>query len=281
MAKRKPAAKPAPKPEPPPDLSAPVTKPARSVQKSPGWEKERQRSAATQAAKSQAGRDIFADFPAVVDPVRRAKARESLEYFCKTYYPLTFVLPWSKDHLKGIGRIEAAVKNGGLFAYAMPRGSGKTSLAETAVQWAALFGYRTFPVLIGSDESSALELLESIKSELENNDLLAEDFPEVCHSIRRLEGISHRANGQIVARRLLCGECATEWDAWQSTPEGLVSPVRQCPGCEGTDFEVLVADRTHVYWSAKEIVFPTIPGSLSSGAIIATTGITGPSRGMM
>ena len=82
-------------------------------------------------------------------------------------------------------------------------------------------------------------MLESIKSELENNDLLLDDFPEVCYPIRCLEGIYQRASGQL----------------YQGEP-------------------------THIGWTAKEIVLPTIEGSAASGAIIAVAGITGRIRGM-
>ena len=58
---------------------------------------------------------------------------------------------------------------------AMPRGSGKTTLCETACLWALLYGHREFVALIGSDEDHAADMLDSIKSELENNVLLAED----------------------------------------------------------------------------------------------------------
>jgi len=59
---------------------------------------------------------------------------------------------------------------------AMPRGSGKTSLCETACLWAMLYGHRDFVALIGSDEEHAAQMLDSIKAELENNDRLLDDF---------------------------------------------------------------------------------------------------------
>ena len=80
---------------------------------------------------------------------------------------------------------------------AMPRGSGKTSLCETACLWAMLFGHREFVALIGSDEDHAASMLDSIKAELENSEPLLADFPEVCFPIRRLEGIHQRAAGQL------------------------------------------------------------------------------------
>lgn len=159
------------------------------------WQSERERSRAIQAKKSADGRDI-APLPPVVNPDRRAKAADDFEFFCRVYFPLTFNLPWSADHREAITLIETVVRDGGQLAYAMPRGSGKTSLAEAAVLWTSLYGYRQFPLVIGSDAGSALELLESVKKELECNDELLADFPEVCYPIRRLDGIAHRCNGQ-------------------------------------------------------------------------------------
>ena len=87
-------------------------------------------------------------------------------------------MAWSPDHLKVIAKIEQAVLDGGLFAMAMPRGSGKTTICECACIWAVLYGHREFVCLIGSDEGHASDMLDSIKTELEANDLLLEDFEE-------------------------------------------------------------------------------------------------------
>jgi hypothetical protein len=149
------------------------------------------------AAASQSGRDI-APLPKVVDPERRARAAESLEEFCRTYFPETFYLEWSPDHHKVIAKIETAVRQGGLFAVAMPRGEGKTTICERAAIWALIYGYRKFVLIIGASESAAQELADTIKSELEQNDLLFDDFPEVCYPIRKLEGINNRASGQLL-----------------------------------------------------------------------------------
>ncbi len=67
-----------------------------------------------------------------------------------------------------------------LFALAMARGSGKSSIAEVACIWAVLYGHRNFVCLIGSDEGHACDMLDSIKTELDSNELLLADFPEVC-----------------------------------------------------------------------------------------------------
>lgn len=202
------------------------------------YEKLKQRARARNVALAIAGRDI-GEMPAVVNPERKAQAASDFRFFCESYFPLTFSLPWSPDHLKVIAKIEQAVLRGGFFAMAMPRGSGKTTLCECACIWAVFNGHRQFVCLIGSDEGHAMEMLEAIKMELDNNDLLLEDFPEVVYPIQCLDGIANRAGGQLYKE-----------------------------------------ERTHIGWTAREAVLPTIPGSLASGAVIRVAGVTGRIRGM-
>ncbi|MBN1513726.1 MAG: phage terminase large subunit family protein [Phycisphaerae bacterium] len=198
----------------------------------------KERARTRNAALSLAGRDI-GELPAVVNPERKARAERDFRFFCESYLPFTFHLPWSPDHLKVIAKIEQAVLHGGLFAMAMPRGSGKTSICECACIWAVLYGHREFVCLVGSDEGHAMDMLDSMKTELDGNDLLLEDFPEVVYPIQCLDGIANRCSGQIYQ-----------------------------------------GERTHIGWTAREIVLPTMPGSKASGAIIKVAGITGRIRGM-
>ena len=105
--------------------------------------------------------------------------------------------------------------------------------------WALVFGHREFVCLVGSDEGAAGEMLDSIKTELETNDRLEEDFSAVCGPIRAMEGIHQRAAGQLYQ-----------------------------------------GQQTHISWTAREIILPTIPDSPASGGIIRVAGITGRIRGM-
>ena len=210
----------------------------KTTAKADPYETLKDRARARNAALSLAGRDI-GELPTVVDPDRKQRSATDCRYFCEAYFPQTFNLPWSDDHLKVIDKIEEAVLRGGLFAMAMPRGSGKTTICECACIWAVLHGHREFVCLIGSDEGHALDMLDSIKMELEGNDLLLEDYPEVVYPIRALEGIANRCSGQLY---------------------------------EGK--------RTHISWTAKEIVLPTMADSKASGAAIRVAGITGRIRGM-
>ncbi len=79
---------------------------------------------------SKQARDI-GDIPEVVNPGRKAECEKSFRAFCETYFSHTFSLDWSPDHLKAIGKIEQSVLHGGLFALAMPRGSGKALALDT------------------------------------------------------------------------------------------------------------------------------------------------------
>jgi len=145
---------------------------------------------------SAEGRDI-GSLPEVADLARKERGRTDLGFFLKAYFPNEFALSWSDDHLEVIAALEDAVLRGGLKAFAMPRGSGKTTLCERAAIWAAVYGHRPFIVLIGASKTAAVELLETIKGELEDNELLAADFPEVCVPIGTLEGIANRCKGQL------------------------------------------------------------------------------------
>jgi hypothetical protein len=170
--------------------------PGRSQRRAARYDRRRAKTDARDKAASRAGRDI-GDIPPVVNARRRSRARHDFQRFAKTYLPNTFSMPWSDDHLKVIGKIEAAVLHGQLFAFAMPRGSGKTSLVEAAALWSVLFAHRDFVAVVGADENHARKMLDNVWIELETSDLLLADFPEVAVPIRKLERIHQRARGQL------------------------------------------------------------------------------------
>ena len=206
--------------------------------RSDDYDRIKERSRERNAEASAAGRDI-GELPAIVNPRRRKKCERNFQVYCEEYFPNSFALAWSDDHKKVIRKIERSVLEGSLFAVAMPRGSGKTTLAETASIWAHSYGHRRFIALLGSDAKSAEAMLDSIKTEYEVNDLLFEDFPEICYPIRCLEGIVNR--------------------------------------CAGQTFK---GERTHITWTAREVVLPTIAGSKASGAVLRVAGLLGRIRGM-
>jgi len=200
--------------------------------------RHRQKMAARAQTQSALGREL-GRMPAVKDPRRKLAGMRSLRTFCESYFPEVFYLPWSADHLAVIETLERVIIEGGLFALAMPRASGKSALLKAAVIWAVLRGSRQYCCLIAAEAGHAERLLEGIKAELETNDRLAEDWPEAIWPIRELEGIHNRAAGQR-----------------------------------------FLGASTHIGIKADELEFPTIPGSLASGAVIHVAGILGSVRGM-
>lgn len=145
---------------------------------------------------SKAGRDI-GELPEVANPQRKARALGHVRVFNETYFPRRYRLAWSPNHVALQDDLQRVVEDGGKLAEAVERGFGKTSLMETTAIYAVLKGLHPFVQLIGSAKAHALEMLDSIKAELEENELLAADFPEVCFPIQCLDGIANRAAGQL------------------------------------------------------------------------------------
>ena len=161
------------------------------------YARRKERSRKQQAEQARKGRDV-GPLPAPVDVTRRNNTRNNLRLFLETYLHETFNLEWSEDHLRVIAKLETVVLEGGQFALAMPRGQGKTSLVVGATLWAALGGHRRFIVAVGATKPLAEGMLDSIKSAIETNDVLAGDFPEAAVPVRKLDGINNRSAGQLL-----------------------------------------------------------------------------------
>ena len=199
---------------------------------------ERRKDAVARAgrARSASARDI-GPIPEPANPERKEACRFNLELFCVEYFPNVFSAPFSDDHKRFIKTAERTILKGGKFVEAVFRGFGKSTIAEVAVLWAALYGHKVFLPLIGSSSDAAAKSMGSIKTELEQNDKLAADFPEVCAPIRALEGITLRAQGQTYTLK-------------------------------NGDHK-----NTEIRWTADEVVLPTIEDSPASGVIIVVYGI--------
>lgn len=141
--------------------------------------------------------------PAVVNPERRALAENDLLFFLVTYFPQsTGLSPLSEDHKRVIARMQNCILRGGRFCNAVYRGFAKTTITCNAAIWAAVFGHRRYMAIFSASDPQAAELLASIKSELEENELLQADFPEVCHAIGALEGKPQRCKSQAYKGKL-------------------------------------------------------------------------------
>ena len=137
------------------------------------------------------------EIPPVGNPDRRERCRLNLHLFLQIYFPgTTGRSPFSNDHERVIARLEEAALKGGRFFNLVYRGFAKTTISVNTCLWALLYGHRRLVVLIGANRDAAKDLLDAFKSELETNDLLMEDFPEVCQAVRALEGKNQRCASQ-------------------------------------------------------------------------------------
>lgn len=152
-------------------------------------ERSRQQTAAAQN---------IGPLPDVADMERRRAACAGFRFFCETYFPKAFYRAWSDDHLRVIAKIERAVLRGGLFAFAMPRGSGKTTLARLAGLWAILTGARAYVCLIGGSQERALDLMSPIRKEILGNIRLRADFPEAVYPLWMLRNNARKQIGQHI-----------------------------------------------------------------------------------
>lgn len=154
---------------------------------------------------------------AVVNPERKEACRLDLRLFLVTYFPQTTGLrPLSVHHDKAIARIQDVILNGGRKGQALPRGFAKTTIGENSSIWAIGYGHRSFVSLFGATDKAAGDSMDSIKMELETNDLIDDDFPEITQAIRALEGKPQRCKSQT---------CEGEPTFIQWTAEKIALPV--------------------------------------------------------
>jgi len=137
------------------------------------------------------------EIPPPANPRRRKAAGKSLLKFLTTYFPdSTGLKPFSGDHKRLIADLEQIIRYGGRRINAVYRGFAKTTITENAALWAAIYGHRQFVLVVGINAHASTGNIDSIKAELSDNDLLAEDFPEVCQPIRHLDGKPQRCAHQ-------------------------------------------------------------------------------------
>ncbi|WP_417625140.1 terminase gpA endonuclease subunit [Paremcibacter congregatus] len=182
--------------------------------------------------------------PEVVDPERKERCRYNLLDFLVTYFPnSTGLKPFSEDHIRAIKSIELAILKGGRYINAVYRGFAKTTISENAAIWATLYGHRRFVGIVGATGEAADENIEAIQTELANNEMLFDDFPEVCHPIVALDNKLQRCKTQTIGKDLTY----IKWNAGK-----IVFPT------------VIINGKT----------------TAASGAIIMGCGLTGRVRGM-
>jgi len=140
--------------------------------------------------------------PAVKDIVRRERALDDPERFLRTYFADRYRLAFGKDHLFMIDAICSRARHGGSQAVAAPRGRGKSELVKGLMVYLVLAGLVRFPLPVAATSALAGRLYEDFRKKIGTNELLLDDFPEVCYPVRALEGAPQRAAKQHINGRL-------------------------------------------------------------------------------
>lgn len=119
--------------------------------------------------------------------IRRQAGFESLEAFAKLYLGAHFVLPPSSMHRSLFAFLHEATRTRGVrAAFAAPRGHAKTTVVSVAyVLYCACYKLEPFIVLVSNTGDQAEDLLGAVKHELESNERILEDFPEVAEPQER------------------------------------------------------------------------------------------------
>ena len=180
------------------------------------------REGARIAKRTAEAKEISNDFPDVQDKKRRRAAEKSLKSFLTTYFPEIFYLKFSPIHEDVIKKIEKTINDGELYALAMPRGSGKTSICQCALVWAIVTGRAKCAVLVCSNQSRADQLVSDIYALISSSELLVADFPKEVYPFymtaatpRRLQSLTYMGDplrakiktGQIVFPAIKGSKC--------------------------------------------------------------------------
>ena len=116
-----------------------------------------------------------------VGKVRREMASMFIDAFARTYFKDYLKYALSTAHHEIYHLLQGALrKRGQRIALAGPRGLGKSTLATLIyLLYCVCYQLERFIVIISDTSDQAVRLLEIVRKELETNELLLEDFPEL------------------------------------------------------------------------------------------------------
>lgn len=168
---------------------------------------ERSQQADWLAAKRAQERDL--KLHRVANQKRRDACRLDLVRFARTYFTeapserYPNMKPWircefSDGQIEVLRFLQHAILYGGMMAWAAMRGGGKDTLLRIALIWAAVYGHSPCSVYACYEYRMAASNVQVIKRQVEVNDLLYADFPEVCVPARSVGRATQRGNTQTV-----------------------------------------------------------------------------------
>ncbi len=110
--------------------------------------------------------------------LRRLLGEMDIEYFALCYFPKYFDREFGSFHRELFQELKYMLDNTGLIeAFGLPREHGKSTINSFLFPlYSTLYGKSQFTLIISATEQIALPFLDMIKDELDNNQLLIEDF---------------------------------------------------------------------------------------------------------
>jgi hypothetical protein len=196
----------------------------------------------------------------------RTRLEKSLTKWIKRHGGEAFDQPFSADHIKVIEKIERAINKGGLFALAMPRGHGKSTLLKWATLYCLLTGRRRYVVIVAATAEMAQAVVDFVRQQIQESDSLHAHYPHVTTYARATDGKAIKARFQLRA------DGKTSGIHWSKTT--LVLP------------EVLTPDGKPYPAHGGKVASVPLDGCMkgmahypSNGAILEGHGLTGAIRG--
>jgi predicted phage terminase large subunit-like protein len=116
--------------------------------------------------------------------VNREVGKMSIMAFARTYFPDYLKKDPCGFHRELCSLLErTSQERSGRVAVAAPRGHAKSTFASGIyVLWCLCYSLESYIVLLSDTRDQAETMLSHVKEELENNELLQRDFPDVCWS---------------------------------------------------------------------------------------------------
>lgn len=130
---------------------------------------------------------------------QRTRLEKSLTAWMKHHGGEAFDRPFSADHKKCIAKIEAAVNDGGLFALAMPRGHGKSTILKWATLYCLLTGRRKYVVVIAATAELSQAIVDFARQQIQESETLHAHYPHVTTYARATDGKAIKAKYQLRA----------------------------------------------------------------------------------
>ena len=127
-------------------------------------------------------RSYFAKIQSELSSQRQAMAAGSPKSFAQVYLQSICNCPFSRMHLELFDTLAAMVgTRSARLAVAAPRGHAKSTIVSLAfVLWCALFEKEKLILIVSATKEQAALLLCHIKDQLQKNERLLSDFPEIC-----------------------------------------------------------------------------------------------------